>query len=145
VAKAPLVFTYYIAAPIEKVWDGFVSKEANRTIFMGAEFEVELTPGGSMKWSGPGKDRKPTRYVTGRVIRVDEPRLLEYDFGMGMGDSMSHVRIELTSESEAVKVVVTNDGWADDDQAYAQNADGWPRILSRLKTLLETGKTFRPH
>jgi hypothetical protein len=29
--------------------------------------------------------------------------------------------------------------------AYAQNADGWPRILSRLKTLLETGKTFRPH
>jgi hypothetical protein len=30
-------------------------------------------------------------------------------------------------------------------KAYAQNADGWPRILSRLKTLLETGKTFKPH
>ena len=29
-AKAPLIFTYYIAAPVEKVWDGFVSKEANR-------------------------------------------------------------------------------------------------------------------
>jgi len=111
---------------------------------MGADSEVELTPGGSMTWSGLGKDREPTRCVTGRVIKVDEPRLLEYDFGMGMGDSMSHVRIELTSESEAVKVVVTNDGWAD-DQAYAQSADGWPRILSRLKTLLETGKTFRPH
>ena len=27
-AKAPLIFTYYIAAPVEKVWDGFVSKEA---------------------------------------------------------------------------------------------------------------------
>lgn len=58
---------------------------------------------------------------------------------------MSHVKIELTPESEAVKVVVTNDDWKDDDPAYAQNADGWPRILSRLKTLLETGKTFRPH
>jgi hypothetical protein len=23
--------------------------------------------------------------------------------------------------------------------------DGWPRILSRLKTLIETGKTFKPH
>ena len=33
-AKAPLILTYYIAAPVEKVWDGFVSKEANRTIFM---------------------------------------------------------------------------------------------------------------
>jgi hypothetical protein len=51
----------------------------------------------------------------------------------------------LTQETEAVKVVVTNDQWSDDDPAYLQNADGWPRILSRLKTLLETGKTFRPH
>jgi uncharacterized protein YndB with AHSA1/START domain len=144
-AKLPLVFTYYIAAPIDEVWDGFVSKEANRTIFMGADFEVELKPGGSMTWSGPGKDGKPMRYVTGRVIKAEAPNLLEYKFGMGMGESMSNVRIELTPESEAVKVVVINDGWADDDPAYAQNADGWPRILSRLKTLLETGKTFRPH
>ena len=144
-AKPPLVFTYYIAAPIDKVWDGFVSKEANQKIFMGADFEVDLKPGGSMTWSGPGPDGKPTRYVTGRVVRADAPRLFEYDFGMGMGESMSHVKIELTPESEAVKVIVTNDNWAENDPTYTQNADGWPRILSRLKTLLETGKTFRPH
>lgn len=144
-AKPPLVFTFYIAAPIEKVWEGFVSREANKTIFMGAEFEVDLTPGGSMTWSGPGKDGKPMRYVTGRVVKADAPRLLGYEFGMGVGETMSHVKIELTPESEAVKVVVTNDGWADTDPAYEQNAEGWPRILSRLKTLLETGKTFRPH
>jgi uncharacterized protein YndB with AHSA1/START domain len=43
-AKAPLIFTYYIAAPVEKVWDGFVSKEANQKIFMSADFThfVEL-------------------------------------------------------------------------------------------------------
>ena len=64
---------------------------------------------------------------------------------MGDGAVMSRVNIALTQESEAVKVVVTNDGFADDDPAYVQNAEGWPRILSRLKTLLETGKTFRPH
>lgn len=45
-AKAPLRFVFYIAAPIEKVWNGFVSKEANRTIFMGADFDVDLKPGG---------------------------------------------------------------------------------------------------
>ena len=143
--KPPLAFTFYIAAPIEKVWDGFVSKEANRQIFMGADFDLELKPGGWMTWSGPGKDGKPTRYVTGKVLRVDAPRLLEYEFGMGMGEKMSHVQVELTPESEAVKVTVTNDRWMDDDPAYTQNEDGWPRILSRLKTLLDTGKTFRPH
>jgi uncharacterized protein YndB with AHSA1/START domain len=144
-AKAPLTFTYYIAAPVEKVRNGFVSKEANRTIFMGADFEVDLRPGGAMTWSGPGKDGKPTRYVTGEVLRVEAPRLFEYEFGMGDGKVMSRVKIELTPETEAVKVVVTNDEFEENDPAYAQNVDGWPRILSRLKTLLETGKTFQPH
>jgi uncharacterized protein YndB with AHSA1/START domain len=143
--KLPLVFTYYIAAPIDKVWDGFVSKEANQTIFMGADFAVDLKPGGAMTWSGPGKDGKPMRYVTGEVVRAEPPKLLEYRFGMGDGAVMSHVKVELTPETEAVKVLVTNDDFAEDDPTYEQNANGWPRILSRLKTLLETGKTFRPH
>ena len=41
--KPPLIFTYYIAAPAEKVWDGFVSREANQKIFAGADFEVDLS------------------------------------------------------------------------------------------------------
>jgi uncharacterized protein YndB with AHSA1/START domain len=122
--KTPLSFTFYIAAPIEKVWSGFVSKEANQIIFMGADFEVDLQPGGAMSWSGPGKGGKPTRYVTGKVLRVEAPRLLEYQFGMGEGTVMSRVKVELTPETEAVKVVVTNDEWADDDPAYVQNAEG---------------------
>jgi uncharacterized protein YndB with AHSA1/START domain len=112
---------------------------------MGADFEVDLKPGVAMTWSGPGKDGQPMRYVTGEVMRVEALTLFEYRFGMGDGAVMSRVKIALTPESEAVKVVVTNDEWSDDDPAYLQNADGWPRILSRLKTLLETGKTFRPH
>ena len=144
-SRAPLVFTFYIAAPPEKVWDGFVSKEANQKIFLGADFELDPRPGGVINWSGPGKDGKPTRYVTGEVLRFEAPRSLQYRFGLGDGKVMSRVTVELTPESEAVKVVVTNDDWADDDPAYTANADGWPRILSRLKTLLETGKTFKPH
>jgi uncharacterized protein YndB with AHSA1/START domain len=143
--KPPLVFTYYIAAPIETVWNGFVSKETNRIIFMGADFDVDLRPGGALTWSGPGKDGQRTRYVTGEVITAEAPTRLVYKFGMGDGAVMSRVTITLAQETEAVKVVVSNDDWADDDSAYLQNAEGWPRILSRLKTLLETGKTFRPH
>ena len=143
--KPPLNFTFYIAAPIEQVWQGFVSKETNRTIFGGADFDVDLRPGGAMSWSGPGKDGQPMRYVTGEVLRAEAPTLLEYKFGVGDGAVMSRVKVALTQETEAVKVVVSNDEFAEADPAYAQNADGWPRILSRLKTLLETGKTFRPH
>ena len=122
-----------------------MSKETNQTIFMGADYEVDLRPGGAMTWSGPGKEGQRTRYVTGEVLSVEAPTRFEYMFGMGAGAVMSRVTITLTQETEAVKVVVINDEFADDDAAYVQNADGWPRILSRLKTLLETGKTFRPH
>ena len=73
-AKSPLSFTYYIGAPLDKVWDGFISKEANQKIFMGADFEVDLKPGGAMTWSGPGKDGNPVRYVTGKVLRSEPPK-----------------------------------------------------------------------
>jgi len=32
--RAPLSYVIYIAAPPEKVWDGFVSPESNRILFM---------------------------------------------------------------------------------------------------------------
>src|SRR5215471_20723591 len=111
--RPALIFTFYIAAPIEHVWNGFVSKETNQTIFMGADFEVDLRPGGAMAWSGPGKDGQRMRYVTGEVLGVEAPTRFEYKFGMGDGAVMSRVTIALTPESEAVKVVVTNDGFAD--------------------------------
>jgi uncharacterized protein YndB with AHSA1/START domain len=64
---------------------------------------------------------------------------------MGQNAKASRVTVELIPESEATKVTVIHDEWAEDDSSYAATADGWPRILSRLKTLIETGKTFKPH
>ncbi len=40
--QTPLHFVFYIAAPPKKVWEGFVSPESNRILFMGAELEVDL-------------------------------------------------------------------------------------------------------
>jgi uncharacterized protein YndB with AHSA1/START domain len=144
-AQAPLKFTFYIAATPEKVWDGFVSQEANRIIFSGAEFQLDPKPGGSLAWVGPGPDGKPMNYVQGKALRFEPPKVFQYTFAMGQNDKPSRATIELVPETEATKVTVTHDEWADDDATYAACADGWPRILSRLKTLIETGKTFKPH
>jgi uncharacterized protein YndB with AHSA1/START domain len=143
--KTPLHFVFYIAAPPEKVWDGFVSRESNRILFMGAELEADLKPGGPMNWVGTGPDGKRVTYVHGEVIKSEPPKLLQYTFAIGPSETFSRVTVELTPETEATKVSLTHDRWAEDDGAYASSADGWPRILSRLKTLIETGKTFKPH
>ncbi|HSZ00245.1 MAG TPA: SRPBCC domain-containing protein [Terriglobales bacterium] len=143
--QSPLNFTFYIAASPEKVWDGFVSRESNRIIFSGADFEADLKPGGNLAWVGPGPDGKPVAYVQGKLLQVEPPKLLSYTFAMGQNDKMSRVTVELVPETEATQVKVTHDEWAEGDSTYAACADGWPRILSRLKTLIETGKTFKPH
>jgi uncharacterized protein YndB with AHSA1/START domain len=143
--QAPLHFVFYFAAPPDKVWEGFVSPESNRIIFGGAELEADLKPGGSMNWTGTGPDDKRTTYVRGEVLQSEPPGLLQYTFAIGSSSKVSRVTIELVPETEATRVSVTHDQWAEDDSAYASSADGWPRILSRLKTLIETGKTFKPH
>lgn len=142
---SPLHFVFYFGAPPEKVWDGFVSPESNRIIFGGAELEIDLRPGGKMNWVGAGADGKRTTFVRGEVIQAEPLKLLQYTFALGASSKVSRVTIELVPEREATKVSVTHDHWAEDDPGYAASADGWPRILSRLKTLIETGKTFKPH
>jgi uncharacterized protein YndB with AHSA1/START domain len=143
--QTPLHFVFYFAAPPDKVWEGFVSPESNRIIFGGAELEVDLKPGGPMNWIGPVADGKRSIYVRGEVLQSEPPKLLQYTFAIGSSSKISRVTIELVPERETTRVSVTHDQWADDDTSYASSADGWPRILSRLKTLIETGKTFKPH
>jgi len=144
-AQPPLHFVFYFAAPPEKVWEGFVSPESNRTIFGGAEFSADLKPAGMLQWAGPGADGKKAIYVHGEILKVDPPKLLQYTYYLGQSPMNSRVTLELVPESEATQVTITHDLWADNDLAYVPTANGWPRILSRLKTLIETGKTFRPH
>jgi uncharacterized protein YndB with AHSA1/START domain len=83
--------------------------------------------------------------VTGEILRSEPPKLLQYTFQLGQSPLKSRVTAALDPETEATKLTITHDQWDEADPAYAFCSDGWPRILSRLKTLLETGKTFKPH
>jgi len=85
----------------------------------------------------------PLKYIF--YIAATPEKVWEGFVSRGQNDKASRATIELVPETEATKVTVTHDEWAEDDPTYAACADGWPRILSRLKTLLETGKTFKPH
>jgi uncharacterized protein YndB with AHSA1/START domain len=47
---APLSYVIYIAAPPEKVWEGFVSPESNA--FSSWERSLKLTGGPAARWRG---------------------------------------------------------------------------------------------
>src|SRR5256885_1530402 len=116
--QAPLKYVFYIAATPEKVWEGFVSRESNRIIFSGAELQADFKPGGLLAWVGAGPDGKPMTYVRGKVLRFEPPKVFQYTFAMGQNDKASRATIELVPETEATKVTVTHDEWAEDDPTY---------------------------
>ena len=80
--QTPLHFVFYFAAPPDKVWEGFVSRESNRIIFGGAELEADLKPGGPMNWVDPGANGKRSIYVRGEVLQSEPPKLLQYTFAI---------------------------------------------------------------
>jgi len=57
-AKPALNFIFYIAAPPEKVWESYLSPESNRILFMGADLQADLKPGGALAWVGKGTRRQ---------------------------------------------------------------------------------------
>ena len=112
--QAPLHFVFYFAAPPDKIWEGFVSSETNCIIFGGAALEVDLKPGGPMNWVGAGADGTRSIYVRGEVLQCEPPNMLQYTFALGSSSEVSGVTIELVPESEATRVSVTHDQWAED-------------------------------
>src|ERR1700744_6458223 len=101
--QTPLKFVFYIAGPAEKGWEGFVSPESNRMLFMGAELEADLNAGGHIAWVGTGPDGKRVEFVHGEVIKAEPPKLLQYTFAIGPDGKFSRVTVELTQESEATQ------------------------------------------
>jgi len=72
--QAPLKYIFYIAGTPEKVWEGFVSRESNRTIFSGAELQADFKPGGLLAWVGAGSDGKPMTYVEERCCGLSRQK-----------------------------------------------------------------------
>ncbi|HTU85455.1 MAG TPA: metalloregulator ArsR/SmtB family transcription factor [Solirubrobacteraceae bacterium] len=56
----------------------------------------------------------------------------------------SRVTFEIEELGELVKLTVVHDGFEPGSAVLATISQGWPHILSNLKTLLETGETLPP-
>lgn len=149
------VYSIYIDAPAQKVWDAITTSEYTTDYGYGGEVAFELEPGGTytnfttdeMKQMGMGEVS-----VSGTVVEADPPRRLVLTWTPGwMPDAETQLTWELTEyPSGLTKVVLTHDLTGVPDLAVqtagggepASGGGGWPWVLSGLKTLLETGRSM---
>jgi uncharacterized protein YndB with AHSA1/START domain len=77
------------------------------------------------------------------VIAVDPPRTLRHTFkplfGEFQAEPPSRVTFTLEERNGVVRLTVRHDGFPPASKVFRACSDGWPMILSNLKTLLETG------
>lgn len=142
--KPQQVYVVYIKAPRERVWDAITKAEFTSRYFFGAIIHSDLKAGSPLNYTA----RDGTLMVDGSVVECDPPRRLAHTFQVRYdpalsGDPASRVTWELEQEESGVtKVTVLHDGFETETGTYQSVAGGWPRILSALKTLLETGESM---
>jgi uncharacterized protein YndB with AHSA1/START domain len=155
--KPSFVYTTYIHTTPERLWEALTSPSFTER-YWNASFETDWAPGSEMVWHLSGVRIANPEQV---VLEADPPRRLSYTwhtfapelaraidgdeavFAAAAGEPRSKVTFELEPAGSAVKLTVVHDGFPADSAAAGMVSNGWPRVLSRLKTLLETGDSFQ--
>jgi uncharacterized protein YndB with AHSA1/START domain len=123
--KPLTVYTIYIASTPEKVWEALTSAEFSRKYFFGNTVEVDLRVGGA--------ECVPYRKLS-FTFNVNSAALIEE-----LGPTLVTYDIEPAGDAVRLTMTESHDRPLDDD-ILSGGRQGWPAILSSLKSLLETGQ-----
>jgi uncharacterized protein YndB with AHSA1/START domain len=140
--KPATVYTIYIASTPERVWEALTTAELSRQYFFGNAVEVELKVGGAFIVRAPDG----SLHIGGEVFECDPPRKLTVTFNVNwpaliekLGPTLVTYEIEQAGGAVRLTMTESHDRPIDDD-ILSGGRQGWPAILSSLKSLLETGE-----
>jgi uncharacterized protein YndB with AHSA1/START domain len=131
-------FSLYIAATPDQVWQAITEPALTRRFYLGLAVESQWEPGASIvfRTTGPVPDA-----LHGEVLHVDPGRQLVHNLFTGIGpEQEAHCWLtwDLARVEPALcRVALTCDDL--DGRADPERDEAWSRVLSGLKTVLETG------
>jgi uncharacterized protein YndB with AHSA1/START domain len=139
--KPAIVYTIYIASTPEKVWQALTTAELSRKYFFGNAVEVDLKVGGAYIVRTPDG----ALHISGEVIECDPLRRLTVTFNVNwpaliekLGPTLVTYEIEQAGDAVKLTLLQSHDRPISDD-ILSGGRQGWPAILSSLKSVLETG------
>jgi uncharacterized protein YndB with AHSA1/START domain len=137
--KPKLVYTTYIRSTPKKVWAAITKPEFTRQ-YWGGLANVSDWKKGSI-WQMATAGEKSEVYTTGKVLESNPPKrlVLSWVDPENLKDK-SRVTYEIEIVKDAVCLTVTHDQFKAGSTMPGRVNGGWPRVLSSLKSFLETGK-----
>ena len=134
------IFVIYIKTTKEKLWDALTNPEMTSKYYYGSKIKSQFTTGSSIEYLLPDESGKEYSAVYGEIIEIEKNKKLVHSFSFGSNDDKpSKATFEIEEVEQGVKLTLTHDNFDSETTTYKEVIQGWPLIISGLKTLLETG------
>ena len=141
-SKPKHVYHTIIQTTQEKLWDALVNPEITRNYFFNFTVDSDWQVGSEIQYTNESGEVM----LQGEILECNASHRLVYSFRgfeiePGVREPYSKVTFELEEISEnATKLTVVHDEFPEKNKTFENVGNGWPTILSGLKTFLETGK-----
>lgn len=153
--KPQFVYTTYIRTTPEKLWEALTSGDFSEKYWFGFRIELEQKAGGALHIYPPKGKEKMGNHA-GQVLVCEPHRKLVYTWNQKdkdapeitkKRDGLSRVTYELTPMGQQVRLRLIHENLLSEDIEVNPNTfkgvnNGWPAVLSSLKSLLETGEAI---
>ena len=133
-------FVTFIASTPEKVWNALIDPAETRKYWQ-HENRSDWKPGS--RWEHYDPYGEQSIDLVGKVAEFTPPSrmVLTWAFAEDEGREGAHSRVTFTVEPcrGVVRLAVAHEKLEPGSEMEEGIVDGWPKVLSSLKTLLETG------
>jgi len=137
--KPSFVYVTYIGTTPEKLWLALTDPQFTTQYWSGYRVDARGKAGDRMTALSPGG----VCVHDDKILVSDPPRRLVYEWKSlneeFKDERVSRVTFEIEPKKDQVKLTVTHDDFDIDSKMFPRISEGWPAVLSNLKSFLEAG------
>lgn len=140
--KPTHIYNIIIQASNAQLWDAIINPEITQHYFFNLRVESEWVVGKEINFfNAEGDD-----IISGSILEINPISKVVYSFrghtdAEDKRDPDSRVTFEIEElNANACRLIVIHDEFERENTTYKNVGNGWPTVLSGLKTYLETGE-----
>jgi len=141
--QSRFIYVTYISTSPEKLRDALINPKITAKYWQ-HENVSDWKPGS--KWEHRRTDKERTLDLVGKVVESSPPHRLVLTWAFPADEAHEEKHSMVTFEIEpvrgVVRLTVTHDRLEPGSEMLEGITEGWPKVLSSLKSLMETGQTL---